>query len=162
MLTFKSHESLMRWILIIHRCSEYTLLFRYYHANELHSMAQDVQCHRNVDTHALTWWLLGFNSPGNTPSCVFFSCMWDMSAPMCARVMQFDLFLMYLGLHKSVNAPLCAACVHSSSNAITVVLIGLRHPMPRCIIRLNSRVICARGFGPISSLQPLLTLAGVL
>lgn len=92
----------------------------------------------------------------------FFSCMCDMSAPMCAAVMQFDLFLMYFGLHKSANAPLCDACVHSSSNAITVVLIGLRHPMPRCIIGLNSRVICARGFGPLSSLQPLLTLAAVL
>ena len=85
-----------------------------------------------------------------------------MSAPMCAWVIQFDLCSRHLGVHASVNVPLVAACVHSSSNAITVVLIGLRHPMPHCIIRLNSRLICAHGFGPLSSLQPPLTLASVL
>lgn len=94
--------------------------------------------------------------------CAYVWCVYGMSAPMCACVTQFDLCLMYLGVHTSVNVPLWAACVHSSSNAITVVLIGLRHPMPRCIIRLNSRLICAHGFGPLSSLQPPLTLASVL
>lgn len=124
MLTFKSHESLMRWILIIRCCSDYTLLFGYYHANEQGSMVKNVPSHINMDTHALTRWLLVLNSPGNTApyflsplfpflniihlQCVCLCvCVWYICTNVCL-CNTIDLSLKYLGIHVSVNVPLWA------------------------------------------------------
>ena len=51
-LTFKSHESLMSWILVKHCCSCCSLLFGYYHVNEQGFSVEDVPCHGNMDMHS--------------------------------------------------------------------------------------------------------------
>lgn len=116
----------MRWILIIHCCSDYTPLFGYYHANEQGSVLKGVPCHINMDTHAAARWLPGSNSPENTAPYFFFfsftsfspqpnthtqdvcvrTCVLVLSTSMHVCVIQFHLCSMYSGVHLSVRVPL--------------------------------------------------------
>lgn len=146
------------------------------------SMVKNVPCHINMDTHALTRRLLELNSQGNTapyflsplfpfPNIIHLECV-CVRAYVCFCVLNvctivclcntIDLSFCTWVYTRVWTYPCGPMRVYFFSNAITVVLIGLRHPMPCCIIRLNSRLICAHDFGLLSSLQPLLTLAVML